>query len=262
MPAFLESRPLFSSALARPHSEIHEFAPATQSAASLPSFSGVRIYPEFLSAREADALLDEIDSTDFQSSQSGKEKQHYGPKINFNKKKMNSASFRGLPAYAHRLEARLRERVDHDTTLEGEDRNILERALTRFETTDVFVLRYTPRECSNLDFHVDDFFAYGEVILDVSLESDSVLTFLRGRPNNEIRGEASSDQKLICVRVPLPARSIAVLHGSARFTWEHAILAYDIAARRTSVTLRTLGEPLRNTNEGRAVLTRARRTVD
>ena len=60
------------------------------------------------------------------------------------------------------------------------------------------------------------------------------------------------------VRVPLPARSVAVLHGDARWHWQHAVLARDVVGRRTSVTLRTLSPALRDTEIGREVLDRAR----
>lgn len=40
------------------------------------------------------------------------QKQHYGSKINSNKQKINSARFRGLPAYTRTIESRLRELVE------------------------------------------------------------------------------------------------------------------------------------------------------
>ena len=127
-----------------------------------------------------------------------------------------------------------------------------DRALAAYQTTDAFVLRYFEREASNLDFHVDDLFAYGEAIVDVSLDSDSVLTFLGPADGGE------PAESRVCVRVPLPARSIAVVHGRARFDWQHAILAPDIRGVRTSITLRTLGGAPRATDAGRQVLLRAR----
>ena len=128
----------------------------------------------------------------------------------------------------------------------------LAQAIDSFETTDVFVLRYRDLDASNLDFHRDDIFAYGELILDLSLESDSMLTFFR------VSLSESGRQVEECVRVPLPARSLVAIYGSARFDWEHAILAYDIVGQRTSITFRTLQEDLRNTEQGRRVMELAR----
>jgi alkylated DNA repair protein alkB family protein 4 len=262
MPPLLATRPLLEGPGDRRGDSIHIFDPETQRAPTCPDFKGVRLYNEFLSHSDEEQLLGEIGETPLNPSQSGKRKQHYGAKVNFNKKRMNPASFHGIPRYAHALEARLRSRIREDHLLTLDARRLLEDALARFETTDVFVLRYQPEESSNLDFHLDDAFAYGEMILDVSLESDSVLTFLRGRPNSEIPGMAQGLEAPVCVRVPLPARSIAVLYGPARKEWEHAILDYDIEAQRTSITLRTLSEPLRATEEGREVMRRARADAD
>lgn len=63
------------------------------------------------------------------------------------------------------------------------------------------------------------------------------------------------------VRCRLPARSLAVLYGSARYHWEHAILPEDVSRRRTSITLRTLSDALRSTPEGSIVLDRSKRVL-
>jgi len=250
IPEFLSRRPSHSDP--NTQSRIHEFDVDLQGAPSCPAFEGIHVIPEFISADEAGHLLAEIESSPFVPAQSGKLKQHYGPKINFNKRKINPAPFKGLPEYARRIESRLRNLARQNFPSSSTYDMALHKALEGFETTDAFVLQYFERDESNLDFHRDDAFAYGEVILDLSLESDSVLTFLEGcepGPTSNLRE---------CVRVPLPARSLAVAYGPARFNWEHAILAYDITERRTSVTLRTLNEALRESDEGRRILEIAR----
>jgi alkylated DNA repair protein alkB family protein 4 len=232
---------------------IAHFKLDSQTAPDCAGFQGVRIFPDFLSLSESDELLREIDRSMFVKAQSGKRKQHYGPKINFNKKKMKADDFQGLPAYAARIEDRLRRLAKSQPAGDPFERASFAAALDAFETTDVFVLQYFEREESNLDFHTDDTFAYGELILDLSLESDSVLTFLRKNPG-------AGPKVMECVRVPLPARSAAVVYGQARFGWEHAILSYDIADRRTSITLRTLHEDLRRSEAGQRVIEQARRS--
>ncbi len=257
MPRLLEVRPTMDfvgqAEAEKPNHDglIANFDLDSQSTPGCARFQGVRIFPDFLSPPEAEALLCEIDRSEFVKAQSGKWKQHYGPKINFNKKKMNAKNFLGLPAYARRIEDRLRTRAPNEQAGDTEDQMRFATALESFEATDVFVLRYCERDASNLDFHLDDTFAYGELILDLSLESNSVLTFLRHRRSREPNATE-------CVRVPLPARSLVAVYGPARFDWEHAILAYDIADRRTSVTLRTLHESLRQSAAGRRVLELAR----
>ena len=219
----------------------------SQSAPDCAGFRGVRVFRDFFTPAESDEILREIEQEDFVKAQSGKQKQHYGPKINFNKKKMNAKHFQGIPAYASRIEDRLRQLAAADSPRDPIDRTEFSAALDAFETTDVFVLQYHERDESNLDFHLDDTFAYGELILDLSLESDSVLTFLRNRPG-------AGPKVTECVRVALPARSLAAVYGQARFDWEHAILSYDIKGRRTSVTLRTLHEILLRTEDGQHVI--------
>ncbi len=228
--------------------DIHAFDVASGCAPTLKEFAGVRVIPDLLSPDEAERLIEQIDRSPFVPSQSGREKQHFGARVNFNRRRMNVKSFPGLPDFTHplveRARARLREAGDA----------ALDRAVDRFDPTDVFVLRYAPERRSNLDLHLDDVFAYGELILDLSLESDSVLTFYRGRPGGEVSHADGATPPEACVRVPMPARSLVAIHGPARFAWEHGILARDIRARRTSITLRTLSESLRETDQGRWLL--------
>jgi alkylated DNA repair protein alkB family protein 4 len=235
---------------------IHSFDLDAQCAPSLPEFRGIRVYEEFLSSDEADRLLAEIETSTFKPAQSGKAKQHYGAKVNFNKRKLNTASFHGLPRYGTWIEVRARERAHADRSGSDADRRAMIDALARYETTDIFVLRYVEQDSSNLDFHRDDTFAYGDVILDLSLESDSVLSFIappRVEGNGQ-RSETTDTEPIECVRVPLPARSLAIVHGRARYKWDHAVLAYDIQGQRTSITMRTLSESLRRTEEGKRLI--------
>ncbi|MFO0688915.1 MAG: alpha-ketoglutarate-dependent dioxygenase AlkB [Myxococcota bacterium] len=230
---------------------LHGFDPVRQCAPSCPAFRGVRVYPNAVTEAEAERLLGHIEARPFAPSQSGKQKQHFGPRFNFLRRRMNAERFAGLPEHAGWLEARLRALVAEDRAGDPVDLADARRALDTYRTTDVFVLRYDEEERSNLDFHVDDLFAYGEAILDLSLGSDSVLSFLGPFE------PAAPASPSACVRVPLPARSLAVVYGAARFDWQHAILPQDVRGVRTSITLRTLAPALRETEAGRVVLARA-----
>lgn len=252
LPEWLKSRPCEAGPETRLDERIHRFDLDLQIAPDCPEFRGIRVFRDFLSMHEARRLLAEIERTPFVLAQSGKLKQHFGAKVNFNRRRMNAAAFSGLPEYARWIESRARVVAGADRFERPADRSALALALESFETMDLFVLRYSELDASNLDFHCDDIFAYGEAILDLSLESDSVLTFIERLEDGY---EANPTR---CVRVPLPARSLAVVYGDARFAWDHAILPYDIDERRTSVTLRTLSEALRQSIEGRRVLDIAR----
>lgn len=215
----------------------------------------MRLLEDFVSEEEAAALLQTLERSPFTPSQSGREKRHYGPRANFNLARVNADRFEGLPDYAFEIEARLRERAP--AAFPPDDP--AHEALEAFVTTDAFILRYASDRASNLDFHLDDEFAYGELILDLSLESDTVLTFYRGRPGGEVDDPPGAVPA--CVRVPLPARSLALVFGDARHGWEHALLAPDLEGRRTSITLRTISDALRTRPEGAEILERATRRL-
>ncbi len=191
---------------------------------------GVEVVADFLTVAEEQETLAAIEARPFEPAQSGKLKQHFGAKVNFKKRRMKLGGFAGLPAYVHQLQARARAAV-----------------APSFECTDAFVLRYDPARRSNLDPHVDDTFAYGELILNVSLQSDCVLTFFEGL-----------DARARWVRVPMPRRSLLALRGPARFRWHHGILADDVQGPRTSITLRTLAPAQRATTDGQRLLEIAR----
>lgn len=270
LPAFLREPPEHRDPFPDPRIRIAAFDPTSQSCPGCPEFEGVHVFEDLITPAEADRLLEVIEAQPFRPAQSGKQKQHFGARVNFNERKVRTEGFEGLPAWAGWLEARTRARLalpsreavaregvacPPERTGEGPRRwsgppsPALGRAMEAFRTTDVFVLRYREQDRSNLDFHVDDTFAYGEAILALSLQSDSRMTFLRER-----FGDAPGWD---CVRVGLPARSLSILYGAARFEWQHAMLAYDIRGRRTSVTLRTLSAELRGTVVGRLIEARA-----
>ena len=269
MPAFLDAP---DTALDGPRAPdfVHAFDVRSGLTPGCPAFSGVRVHPDFVSEAEARSLLEEIEATPLVRAQSGKWKQHFGPRINFNKRKLSANRFEGLPRYAHAIESAARRVLDEGPHPSDADHRTLERALAEYTTTDTFVLRYRQAERSNLDFHVDDEHAYGELILGLSLESDSVLTFLEGgaetragRPDGDLaveraREETPDERPPRCVRVALPARSLLALWGPARSHWRHAILARDIRGQRTSITLRTLAPALRQTDAGQRVMRLAR----
>jgi len=246
LPALLASRPTPRTP------RVSHFDPLLGSAPGCPDFDGLIVLPEFLSPDESSDLLAQIEESPFALAQSGKQKQHYGAKVNFNKQKLNATAFKGLPTYITSIEERLRRAFLDFAELSEEAKTRRDEALSNYETTDVFVLRYHERDASNLDLHIDDTFAYGEAIFDVSLETDSVMTFIR-RPKNAV-----SPDEVECVRAPLAAGSAALLFGRARFDWEHGILYYDVTGRRTSITLRTLSSGLRATPDGARVLEIAR----
>ena len=51
------------------------------------------------------------------------------------------------------------------------------------------------------------------------------------------------DQLRMIVRVPMPRRSLLVLYGAMRYSYEHSILREDLPQRRVCITYRELTPP-------------------
>lgn len=153
-----------------------------------------------------------------------------------------------------------------------------------FRTVEQCSLEYDPKRGASIDPHIDDCWIWGERIVTVNILGDSVLTMTpyRGsimRYNLDcISSYKSILQKDTCnntqintddnivVRLPMPARSLMILYGPARYNflvqtkkytishriilflfhryqWEHSILRQDITSRRVCLAYRELTPP-------------------
>jgi alkylated DNA repair protein (DNA oxidative demethylase) len=95
------------------------------------------------------------------------------------------------------------------------------------ELAQALVTRYPPG--AGIGWHRDRG-RYGPTVIGVSLASSCRL---RLRPRDRERGRARDVSTVV-----LPPRSVYVLGGEARATWEHSIP--PVASERWSITLRTL----------------------
>lgn len=66
---------------------------------------------------------------------------------------------------------------------------------------------------------------YDEIIIGVSILSNSKMTFSRGKKK---------------IKVDLPRRSLYIMSGESRFLYKHGIQPGDITKRRVSLTFRTV----------------------
>ncbi|KAF2359069.1 Oxoglutarate/iron-dependent dioxygenase, partial [Trinorchestia longiramus] len=121
---------------------------------------GVKLVLDFVSESEESELLKLLDEVPWDTSQSGRLKQNYGPKCNFKKRKVKLDNFTGYPQFTKFLQDRFQE-VE---------------LLRDFHTVEQCSLDYTPSRGSSIDPHIDDCWIWGERIPTVSLMSDSVLT--------------------------------------------------------------------------------------
>ncbi|CAH1778589.1 unnamed protein product [Owenia fusiformis] len=175
-------------------------------------FPGVYVKTDFLTEIEEKTLVSEVEKQPWVESQSGRRKQDYGPKVNFKKKKIKTASFTGLPEFSESI-------IDKLTNLP---------LLKNFKVVEQCNLEYDPKHGAAIDPHFDDFWLWGEHLVTLNLLSDTFYTM--SDPQNED----------YIVKIYLPPRSLVVLYGPARFKWKHAIERGDINARRLAITLREL----------------------
>ena len=180
--------------------------------------NGIFLLNEFISRSEEILLTNEIYKSKWTDSQSGRFKQDFGPKANFNKKKLKFTTFTGLPYYSRLI-------MDKFVDIE---------ALMGFRPVELCNLRYEPERAACIDPHYDDFWLWGERLVTVNLNAN---TFLKLTPGLH---ESLTPVKDCEVLIPLRRRSLVVLTKEARFKWMHSISKAHIKSTRLAITLREL----------------------
>ena len=219
-------------------------------------FPGLVLLQDWITGQEEAELVAGLDRLPWHTSQSGRRKQNFGPRANFKKRKAKVGAFAGFPAATRFIQQRF-------ATVAG---------LEDYKTVEQCSIEYTPDTGAAIEPHIDDCWIWGERIVQLNLLSDAVLTLTPysgdwgvqynlgdvnyPRPNLPGRhpgGGASftpgcSTSRLareegVVVRVPLPARSLLIMFGSARYEWEHSVQRSDITGRRLVLAYRELTPP-------------------
>ena len=233
---------------------------ATASAASAlrfrvePALPGHFLVPDFVSPEEELALVAELDAiappwtpSSFNGAHSGK---RWGVECDLARRVVRPARLE-MPASLERLAARMRA-LGHP-------------ALANFRPNEANAISYRRDAGHRLDPHVDDRQLSGDVLVNLSLRGDCVMTYepLRRKPphakktngssmnRTTARGvEAAPPPRESSVRIELPRRSLQVQSGSARFDFAHGIRRDDLGdPRRVSVTFRESKTPTSKTRE-------------
>lgn len=123
-------------------------------------YPGVYIQLDFINENEEKTLMDKIDEMPWDSSQSGRRKQNFGPKTNFKKKRVVPGQFDGFPDFSKFLQ----DRFDDVDLLKG------------YQVIEQCSLEYDPCKGASIDPHIDDCWIWGERIVTVNCLSDTVLT--------------------------------------------------------------------------------------
>lgn len=199
------------------------------------NFPGVYIQLNFLTANESKSLTNDLDALPWETSQSGRRKQNYGPKCNFKKKRLRLGSFGGFPRSTKFVQDKFRQvSAMHD-----------------FQTIEQCTLEYNPDRGASIDPHIDDCWIWGERIVTVNVLGDSVLTMTPFKGSIEKYNldcvyesrSCMSEANDIVVRLPMPENSLMILYGSARYDWEHCVLREDVTTRRLCIAYREFTPP-------------------
>ncbi|XP_008474796.1 alpha-ketoglutarate-dependent dioxygenase alkB homolog 4 isoform X1 [Diaphorina citri] len=235
---------------------------------------GVYIKEDFLSEAETEDVMKQLDDLPWDKSQSGRRKQNFGPKCNFKKQKIKLGDFQGFPACTKFIQDRFHQ----------------EDVLSHFQTIEQCTLEYNSENGSSIDNHIDDCWIWGERIVTVNLIGDSVLTltYYNGDSNkynlnspcfsyqkkypdqkstivNDLSlNEKSTDSIVnetlssVVIRIPMPARSLLVLWGEARYEWQHCVLRSDVIGRRVCIAYREFTAPYMNNEATASVFEKAK----
>lgn len=217
--------------------------------------NGIFVLPDFLTAEEKDFILDGINKEKWDSSQSGRRKQNYGPKCNFKKNKIQVGNFKGFPSYSKIIHEKFK-------TLP---------ILKDFRVIEQCTLEYDPKRGASIDPHVDDCWIWGERIVTVNVLGETYLSMFRHKQNNkfnlnkvesypcvlnnngefiynnnsapfEFTHNVPQDEN-VELKILMPERSIIILYGSARYEWEHYIPRNDIKNLRICLAFREFTPP-------------------
>lgn len=200
------------------------------------SLEGIKVFTEFISCEEEQFLIEQIDTENWKLSQSGRRKQDFGPQINFKRKKVKMGNFSGLPPYCKNVVDRMCKVAN----------------LTNFIPVELCNLEYMCERGSSIDPHIDDTWIWGEQLVTLNLLSDTILTMTCPDkcPDNDYHAadkktkddSASDNASGTEVQVLMPARSLLVLEGDARFIWSHSVKREHITTRRLAMTFRNLSK--------------------
>lgn len=220
-------------------------------------FPGVILQKNFINEEDQSFLISQFDNETWKQSQSGRNKQDFGPKVNFKKQKVNYKKFSGLPMYSEKIVQRLQ----------------CIKALSDFKPVEMCNLDYNPSKGAGIDPHFDDSWLWGERLVTVNMLTNTWYTMsipknkscseifecIKFLESDEVEMlEKDITQQLVCikieekntdrivVRIPLLSGSLIVLKEEARHKWMHEIRRQDIIDRRVCSTFRELSSDFIN----------------
>ncbi|KAL1917075.1 uncharacterized protein VTP21DRAFT_5273 [Calcarisporiella thermophila] len=189
-PIFLEYLPRHSvDMLLAPH-------PSAASPENHLQVPGLTLYQDFLSPEEEALLLDELEKNEWRSVQE-RMVQQYGHAYDYTHFAISTTSPPPIPSYIIPL-------MDRIHTLRTDLHPL----------TQLAVQKYEPGQ--GIPPHADSHVVFSSAVVCISLAAPITMDFIKGRdPLSETGGHV--------VSVDVPARSLMILEGEARYGWEHCI---------------------------------------
>lgn len=194
------------------------------SSAAFVIIEGVILEQNILSDKEESDLVELIDSGEWVASQEGREKQDFGPRVNFLQQKVSIGNFIGFPDFTMKLFDALQRSYSNE--------------LADFEPVELCFLEYTPERQSYIRPHYDDKWIWGDRLVTLNLLSKTTLRLTKefNVPPYE-------------VHIEMPAKSLLIIRGEARNFWHHSISRQDVTSRRVAITWREFGEEILNDSQ-------------
>ena len=117
-------------------------------------FPGVQIIKHFISDSEENELIKNLDLLNWDTSQSGRRKQNFGPRANFKKRKAKAGeNFQGFPECTKFIQ----DRFQNISSLEG------------YQTIEQCSIEYRPETGACIEPHIDDCWIWGERIVQLNM---------------------------------------------------------------------------------------------
>ena len=190
--------------------------------------SGQFLWEDFISAKEEEEILNFLDhdgaqSWTFNNFNGPAYRQRWGYEVNLYKRTISEPRY-PFPQVLKRLFERMRKG--------GGD------VLKNFKPDEANAIDYRKSQGHELEPHFDDRQLNGDILCNLCLKGDCVMTYVYGKSKNS-RPKLQQHQSVDKVNVILPRRSLQVQTGSVRYDWKHSISNENLLSeRRVSITFR------------------------
>lgn len=173
----------------------------------------------FLTEDEETQILSKIDEYTWVSNRDNTRKVQISGPYHDNNYKMIPGKVSEHPAHIVELSKKVRDIVLPLFTSNQSTHD----KWTTSDKMEVYINEFLPG--SSLSPHFDHRSTYEDLIVGISLFSDSKITFTKG---------------MMKEKIDIPRRSLYVMFGDSRRIWKHSIAKDDVLDRRVSITFRTI----------------------